>query len=96
MQVVITLNENISPALYGEIVRSFGSPRDMERALDNAAKHSGAVYLIATDDARLRLAYAGETVIGAVLKSSAEPLDYAILSERFALFLTNRPRYPHP
>lgn len=91
MQVVMILNKLVSPALHGEIVRSFGSLSDFERALNRRASH-----LIATDDARLRLAYEGETFVGTVLKRSDEALDYAVLSERFALLLTNRPRWPHP
>lgn len=85
------MNDDISPALYGEIVRSFGSVQDMERALEQRAVH-----LIATKDARLRLTAVGETAVGTILKQNEEALDYAVLSKRFALILTNRPRYPHP
>lgn len=92
MQVVMILNKAISPALHGEIARSFGSLPDFERALDRRA----TAHLVATDDARLRLAYEGETLVGTVLKRNDEALDYTVLSERFALFLTNRPRWPHP
>jgi len=89
------MNENISPALRGEIARSFGSQRDFERALERAAK-KGAWTLLSTQDARLRLAYDGEDQTGTPLHRGGEALDYAVLSERYALVLTNRPRYPHP
>ncbi len=90
------MNNNISPELYGEIIRSFGSLRDMQRAFETAAERKGIFYLIATSDARLRLAYESETPVGTVLHRSADALDFAVLSERYAAVIANRPRYPHP
>ncbi len=89
------MNDNISPALRGEIERSFGSVRDFERALESAAK-KGAWTLFSTSEARLRLSYEGEMTHDTPLQRSDEALDYALLSERYALVLTNRPHYPHP
>ncbi len=90
------MKDTVSPALRGEIERSFGSVADMLRAFDTAREKRGTFLLLATDDAALRLAYGGETQSGTQLYHSDETLDFAILSERYALLLTNRPLYPHP
>ena len=84
------MNEYISPALREELMRTFGSIRDFERALERAAA------LLATAQAKLRLGYENEDKIGTALWLRGEELDYAVLSSRYDAFLTNRPRYPQP
>lgn len=68
----------------------------MLRAFETAEEKKGSFLLLASNDASLRLAYDGETQLGTLLHRSGEELDFAALSERYALLLTNRPLYPNP
>lgn len=83
---------DISPALRGEIERSFGTKEDMLRAIANAkgrTKH--CVFLTAHRGERLQLSL-DEHPQGTVIYSAQETWNGALVSARYRDYLARRPR----
>ena len=90
------MKNSYSSPLCGAIRRSFGSIHDFERAMENAGKHGGNVYLVALPDDSLQIVCAAGPPCGTVLMQADEPCPPETLSARYERFRINRPKYPCP
>ena len=91
------MNDFVSPQLYGAIRRSFGSIRDLQRALRCAAQRKlGKVYLVALPNEKLQVVCAPGRPLGTVLMTAEENCTAETLSARYADFIARRPEYPCP